>query len=240
MSNMTKEILRPYKDGIIEAVNKHLPTNQEDWMLLGFINPQNKIYTFGNDSKIIGRLFKVLAAKFLSEAASDLSYTLGESEKQTVYPDFYFIKPDGRKIAIDVKITYRRSDKAKYKFTSGSFTSFMRNGTKNIYGNYGDYDSHYILGIVYTRKSHPTTGTGHVDNIKEIIPAYNNVECFIQEKFKICGESKGGSGNTDNIGTISSNSLAPFVYGAGPFSFLGKNVFHDFGLTIPNIKTLKR
>ena len=72
------------------------------------------------------------------------------------------------------------------------------NGTKNINGKYSDYDAHYILGIVYTRESSPSTGTVSIDNLNTIVPAYKDVEFFIQEKYRICGESQ-GSGNTDNI-----------------------------------------
>ena len=227
--------MKQYTDQIISTINKHLPSDEKDWILLGFINQEKQIYTFGNDSKIIGRLFEVLVTNILETAAAELEYTLGESKVQTVYPDFYFIKPDGKKIAIDIKTTYRKSDGAKYRFTGGSYTSFMRNGTKNIYGNYSDYDKHYILGIVYTREADPTKGTVSVKNLCSIKPAYKNVEFFIQEKFRICGDSK-GSGNTDNIGTISSNKLDPFIYGAGPFSYLGKDIFHDYWTHYPKYK----
>lgn len=227
--------MEKYTDKIITTINKHLPTDEKDWILLGFVNQEKNIYTFGNDSKIIGRLFEVLVADVLKTVAIELKYTLGESEKQTVYPDFYFTRPDGKKIAIDVKTTYRKNKTAKYRFTGGSFTSFMRNGTKNIHGNYSDYIAHYILGIVYTREERPTTGSVNIDKLNTIKPAYKDVEFFVQEKFRICGESK-GSGNTDNIGTISSNKLEPFIYGAGPFSYLGKDVFHDYWTHYPKYK----
>ncbi|MDU0403410.1 Type-2 restriction enzyme EcoRV [Lactococcus lactis] len=55
-------------------------------------------------------------------------------------------------------------------------------------------------------------------DVETIIPAYKNIEVFVQEKFRICGDKK-GSGNTDNIGTIKANSIEPFVFGAGPFLF---------------------
>ncbi|PVX39787.1 restriction endonuclease EcoRV [Pasteurella langaaensis DSM 22999] len=227
--------MAPYTDIIIETIYKYLPSRQEDWILSGFISPDRNIYTFGNDSKIIGRLFEVLVTEPLANAAKQLGYVLGESEKQTVYPDFYFKKPNGKKIAIDVKTTYRRSNSTKFGFTGGSFTSFMRNGTKNIHGNYSDYDAHYILGIVYEREKHPTIGASNLENLDSIIPAYKNVKFFIQEKFRICGESK-GSGNTDNIGTISSSSLYPFIYGVGPFSYLGYEVFHEYWVNYPKYK----
>lgn len=227
--------MKKYTDKIITTINKHLPTNEDAWLLLGFVNKEKTIYTFGNDSKIIGRLFEVLVKDALEAAAADLNYTLREAEKQTVYPDFYFEKEGGKKIAIDIKTTYRKTETSKYRFTGGSFTSFMRNGTKNIHGEYSDYVAHYILGIVYTREEHPTTGTVNIDDLNTIIPAYKNVEFFVQEKFRICGDSK-GSGNTDNIGTISSNRLDPFIYGAGPFSYLGKDTFHDYWTHYPKYK----
>lgn len=219
--------MKPYTDKIIETISKYLPKEEKEWELVGFINKEKEIYTFGSDSKIIGRLFEVIAFDALNSAAKELGYTLHESEKQTVYPDFYFEKSNGRKIAIDIKTTYRRSLKAKFGFTGGSFTSFMRNGTKNIVGNYSDYDGHYILGVVYTRENKPTTGKVTLENLQKITPSYKEIEVFVQEKFRICGDKK-GSGNTDNIGTITANTIEPFIYGAGPFSILGEDVFHDY------------
>ncbi|NEW62262.1 restriction endonuclease [Granulicatella sp. zg-ZJ] len=230
--------MKPHTDNIIETIYKYLSTEQQDWILSGFIDPDKNIYTFGSDSKIIGRLFEVLVTKPLLNAARELGYELGESEKQTVYPDFYFKKPNGRKIAIDIKTTYKKSAQSKFGFTGGSFTSFMRNGTKNIYGHYNDYDAHYILGIVYEREESPTTGILSLEDLNSIRPAYKNIEFFIQEKFRICGETK-GSGNTDNIGTILSTTLSPFIFGAGPFNFLGEEVFHDYWTHFPKYKDSK-
>ncbi|HEL1266430.1 TPA: restriction endonuclease [Streptococcus equi subsp. zooepidemicus] len=217
---------------MITTITKYLPQDEKEWELVGFINKESEIYTFGNDSKIIGRLFEVIAYDALKKSAIELGCELRESEQQTVYPDFYFEKPNGRKIAIDIKTTYRRSEKAKFNFTGGSFTSFMRNGTKNIVGHYSDYDAHYILGVVYTREPNPTVGKVNFDNLGSIIPAYKDIEVFVQEKFRICGDKK-GSGNTDNIGTISAKTIEPFIYGAGPFSVLGEEVFHDYWVNHP-------
>ena len=221
-----------YTDKIIETITKYLPKNENEWELVGFINKKKEIYTFSNDSKILGRLFEIIVFETLSNSAIELGYRLYESNQQTVYPDFYFVKPNGRKIAIDVKTTYRRNKNTKFGFTGGSFTSFMRNGTKNIVGHYSDYDAHYILGVVYTREPHQTTGKVDFESLNSIIPCYNNIEAFIQEKYRICGDKK-GSGNTDNIGTITSTSIEPFIYGAGPFSILGQDIFHDYWINYP-------
>lgn len=224
--------MQPYTDIIISTITKFLPKGEAEWELVGFINKKKEIYAFGSDSKIIGRLFEVIAFDALEKSAKELGFLLHESDQQTVYPDFYFEKPDGRKIAIDIKTTYRRSKTAKYGFTGGSFTSFMRNGTKNIVGKYSDYDGHYILGVVYTRENEMSKGKISLKDVETIIPAYKNIEVFVQEKFRTCGDKK-GSGNTDNIGTIKANSIEPFVFGAGPFSFLGEDVFHDYWVNHP-------
>ena len=231
--------IRPYTDKIIKTIIKYLPNTKNEWKALGFINSNEDVYTFGNDSKILGRLFEVLVADTLLQAANELGYKLGVSEKQTIYPDFYFEKVDSkRRIAIDVKTTYRKYNKsglADFSFTAGSFTSFLRNGTKNIDGKYSDYDAHYILGIVYTRTDNATIGKINIDNLNSIIPAYKDPEYFVQEKFRICGEKK-GSGNTDNIGTIKSKDIKDFKDGLGPFSFLGKDAFELYWKNYPKYK----
>lgn len=227
--------LLTYTDSIIETITKYLPKNEQEWELVGFINREKEIYAFGNDSKIIGRLFEVIAVDALLKAAKELGYTLFESTEQTVYPDFYFLKPNGKKVAVDIKTTYRKTPTAKYGFTGGSFTSYMRNGTKNIVGKYSDYDGHYILGVVYTREKEPSLGKTAIEDLDTIVPAYKDIEVFVQEKYRICGDKK-GSGNTDNIGTIKANTIKPFIYGAGPFAFLGKDIFHDYWIHHPKYK----
>lgn len=233
------EKMTPHNDIIIETINKYLPKNEYEWELVGFINKDKEIFAFGNDSKIIGRLFEVVATDALINAGKELGYKLGETAEQTVYPDFYFIKPNGKRIAIDIKTTYRKFNRngevSKFGFTGGSFTSFMRNGTKNIDGHYNDYDGHYIIGVLYSREDEPTIGKTTLDNLENIIPAYKHPEVFIQEKYRICGDKK-GSGNTDNIGTIKSNTIEPFVFGAGPFAFMGAESFHHYWTNHPRYR----
>lgn len=231
--------MEKHTDIIIETINKYLPKKEDEWELVGFINKDKEIYAFGNDSKIIGRLFEVIATDSLLKASKELGYELKETVQQTVYPDFYFVKPNGRRIAIDVKTTYRKFNRngevKKFGFTGGSFTSFMRNGTKNIDGHYDDYDGHYIIGVLYSREENPTIGKVTLNELDSITPAYKHPEVFIQEKYRICGDKK-GSGNTDNIGTIKSNTIEPFVHGAGPFNFMGEEAFHDYWTNHPRYR----
>ena len=71
--------MTPYTDKIIDTIAKYLPKNENEWELVGFINKKKEIYTFGSDSKIIGRLFEVIAFEALQRSANELGYTLHES-----------------------------------------------------------------------------------------------------------------------------------------------------------------
>ena len=133
----SKSLLTKHEDEIITSLLNLLPQDPEDWQLIGIVNKDKDVFTFGNDSKIVGRAFEVVATPYIRRLAKELGYAFYESNTQTVYPDFVLKKHDGRLIAIDVKSTYRdftkRGETKSFNFTLGSFTSFLRNGTKNIY-----------------------------------------------------------------------------------------------------------
>ena len=68
-------------------------------------------------------------------------------------------------------------------YTLGSYTSFIRNGTKNIRYPYAQYSQHWVLGFVYTRsigvasKSH--SGAAPISSLS---CPYKDVNYFIQEE----------------------------------------------------------
>lgn len=231
MRSMTLN-LTPYTDSIIETFREILPANPEEWQLLGVVNKDKDVYTFGNDSKIIGRAFEIVATPYIKKLAEKLGYTFHESKSQTVYPDFYLEKPDGRRIAIDVKSTYRRSETSNFSFTLGSFTSYLRNGTKNIDGHYSDYESHYVLGFVYSRTKDFETKRVTIEELDTLSSPYEKVEIVFMEKYRIGGDKK-GSGNTDNISTISANHPNAFNNGYSPFAFLGNHVYEHYWRNYP-------
>ena len=80
---------------------------------------------------------------------------------------------------------------------------------------------------MYTRREGAIGDICTLDKRKSITPPYQDVEWFVQEKFKIGGESP-GSGNTANIGSIRATSLEPFARGQGPFATLGEDVFCEY------------
>lgn len=193
----------------------------------GMLDAQNKIHTFGTDSKIIGRIFEMFTQPVLKEIADENNYILKTPESQTVYPDFILMKSEDSKdkIAIDVKTTYIDKDTSSLKFTLGSFASYMRNNTKNIEYLYTDYAKHYVIGFIYKRNGNAQESLifDYKDRQKIEFPFYD-VKYFIQEKYKIAGD-KPGSGNTENIGSISSSNFIDFELGRGPFAELGQDVF---------------
>lgn len=193
----------------------------------GMLDAQNRIHTFGTDSKIIGRIFEMFTQPVLQEIANENGYILKTPESQTVYPDFILMKDEQskEKIAIDVKTTYIDKDTSSLKFTLGSFGSYMRNNTKNIEYSYTDYAKHYVIGFIYKRNGNAQESLifDYKDRQKIECP-FCDVKYFIQEKYKIAGD-KPGSGSTENIGSISSCNFIDFELGRGPFAELGQDVY---------------
>lgn len=54
-----------------------------------------------------------------------------------------------------------------------------------------------------------------------------DIEYFVQEKYRIASD-RPGSGNTTNIGSIEASSVGEFAKGEGPFAHLGESVFLDY------------
>lgn len=112
----------------------------------------------------------------------------------------------------------------------------MRNGTKNIAYSYDQYAAHYVIGFVYDRGDEAQASMPYdLEHIAEAPEPYGNVDFFIQEKYRISGFGT-GSGNTENIGTISSSNIDDFKLGRGPFSEMGNDVFELYWRNYPRYK----
>lgn len=232
---------------LINIFNKKIQEKDIDWEVKGLAS-KSGIYTLGSDSKLLGRIFELIITGVINEIANENGLKVVIAESQTVYPDFTLMRgeDDTQKIAIDIKTTYRRYYKKQptnprpFGFTLGSFASFLRNNTKNIQYPYSTYRNHYIIGFVYDRNENATEGKfyeGH--SLEQIEPPYYNINLFIQEKYKIAGE-KPGSGNTENIGSITSSNINDFIQGNGPFSKLGEEVFEDYWRNYPKYRAAEK
>lgn len=216
-----------------------------DWEAKGLVLNNNDVVTLGSDSKLIGRIFELICTPILYEIAQENNYKLLISKSQTVYPDFTFLKSenDNKKIAVDIKTTYRKYNKngsiAKFSYTLGSYASFMRNNTKNIHFPYDTYSKHYIIGFLYDRVDKAIEGQiFNRRNINLITNPYTNIDFFVQEKYKIAGD-KPGSGNTENIGSYKVNNINILKEGKGPFSILGEETFNEYWRNYPKYREKK-
>lgn len=227
---------------IIQAFYDKVEERQVDWIAKGFIFRDLTVYTINHDTKLLGRIFEMLTEPLLREIADEHGYTLETPEQQNYYPDF-ILTPKGEhshRIAVDIKTTYRtyraNGSVTPYKFTLGSYASFLRNGTKNIAYSYDEYDAHYVIGFVYDRGSEAQASRPYnLAHLADAPEPYENVEYFIQEKYKISGFGT-GSGNTENIGTISSSDIEDFRQGRGPFAEMGNDVFEVYWRNYPRYK----
>lgn len=203
-----------------------------DWCAVGFLGANDLVYQFGTDTKVISTVFEAQAAPIIYQISQDHGYSV-EGAPQTIYPDFT-LTPRGekcRRIAIDIKTTYRsingRGEVQKFRYTLGSYTSFLRNGTKNILHPYREYESHWVIGFLYTRKEGVPAKVYKRDAAPNLAAPYCDVEYFVQEKHKIAGTTP-GSGNTANIGSFPTSNIDDLREGRGPFSAHGKEVCDDY------------
>lgn len=207
--------------------------------LVGFLTKDDTIYPLTTDTKVLSTVFELIARPIIYEIAKKYNYKVFEPEQQNYYPDFTYINPsDDTKIAIDIKSTYRdfkRNGSWSAKFTLGSYASFMRNETKNIAFPYSHYIKHYIIGFIYTREETSEFHMFQIDNRHKITCPIKDVEYFCQEKYKIADYTT-GSGNTENIGSITATSINEFRDGKGPFAKLGEDVFHDYWVNFPRYR----
>ena len=203
------------------------------WEIKGLLSCNKDVFVFGSDTKVLSTIFELLCKPIVLSIAKGHGYQVEEAP-QTVYPDFTLSKDkeDKAKIAVDVKTTYRKflTDKsvAPFNFTLGSYTSFIRNDTKNILYPYSHYKEHWIIGVIYTRNLPPDISLIYkLDNFDKIPCPYKDVDFFVQEKYKIAG-LKPGSGNTTNIGSIKTPDIENFRNGRGPFAEKGERAFLDY------------
>jgi Restriction endonuclease EcoRV len=148
-------------------------------------------------------------------------------------PCFCDVPHSVRRIAIDIKTTYRsftpQGAVKPFRYTLGSYTSFLRSptATKNIKYPYMEYSDHWVVGFLYTRREGVPAKVYHRPDPRQLACPYHDVAYFVQEKYKIVGESP-GSGNTTNIGSLQSSNIEDFRQGGGPFAAHGKAICDDY------------
>ncbi len=186
----------------------------------GIVDRLGRVYPLGSDTKVLSTIFEIIARRSVISYAHLNRLSVYEPTKQNYYPDFTLAvdRNDQRKIAIDVKTTYKDHPDERFSYTLGGYTSFLRNPTKNILFPYDEYHQHWVIGFVYRRVALTDDDANIIystGDVADIPVPFTDVEVFVQEKWRIAGD-KAGSGNTTNIGSIR-GELVDFEQGNGVF-----------------------
>jgi hypothetical protein len=205
-----------------------LATDAGDWVVKGFIDVYQNIYTISIDTKVVSKIIELMLFPILARFAAEHNYRMVLSEYQNHYPDITFIAPDDTKIALDLKSTYRLDATTANGFTLGAFTGYFRQrkSTKNTTFPCEQYAAHFVLGVIYSRNE--AIDERHVytlNDLQSIVSVVKDFTFLMHEKWRI-GIDRPGSGNTKNIGSV--RNVQALVDGTGPFAQYGPQVFDDY------------
>ncbi|GAB3976000.1 hypothetical protein GCM10028806_34820 [Spirosoma terrae] len=227
---MNKEQILVALQKEVKEYNNIVATEKGDWIVKGFIDIHQKIYTISVDTKVVSKVLELLLIPAFENFAQKNNLLLELPPQQNFYPDITLISKDsGEKFAIDIKSTFKDSDNRIKSMTLGAFTGYFRNreSTKNTLYPYGSYSGHFVLGVIYSQNKvnlneKTVYSINELDKIESVI---RDFYFFVQPKYKIASASP-GSGNTKNIG--STNNISALINGQGVFSELGEDIYNDY------------
>lgn len=226
---INKEEFRNELLGYFDEFKDVITTENNEWVVKGFIDVYKNIYTISLDTKVISKIIELMLFPSVLEFASEHNYKVLPAEHQNHYPDITFITENNEKIAVDLKSTYFKNKNSVNGFTLGSFTGYFRNrySNKNILFPYNEYSAHYVLGVIYRRTDDEVDECKKytIDDLKSIASVANDFTFLLQEKWKL-GTDKPGSGNTKNIGSV--KKVDELINGKGPFAKRGENIFDKY------------
>jgi len=209
---------------------KAVATNEGEWIIKGFIDVYQCIYTISVDTKIVSKVLELLLFPMFVEFGKTHGLQIELCPQQNFYPDLTFIHaPTGKKFAVDIKSTYRTSANEVNGMTLGAFTGYFRNrdSNKNTLYPYGQYAGHFVLGVIYSKCDDVADERKQfaLEDLSKIPSVIKDFKFFAQPKYRIAS-SRPGSGNTKNIG--SAVKIDQLVNGTGPFAALGEAVYDDY------------
>jgi hypothetical protein len=209
---------------------KAVATNEGEWIIKGFIDVYQRIYTISVDTKIVSKVLELLLFPMFVEFGKKHGLKVELCPQQNFYPDLTFIhEGSGRKFAVDIKSTYRISPTEVNGMTLGAFTGYFRNreSSKNTKYPYGEYAGHFVLGVIYSKCDDVADERKQFSlaDLSKIPSVIKDFQFFAQPKFCIAS-SRPGSGNTKNIG--SATSVEQLIAGTGSFADLGEQVYDDY------------
>lgn len=229
-SGMTSEQFLRHLQSHAESFAAAVATNEGDWIIKGFIDVYQRIYTISVDTKIVSKVLELLLFPMFVEFGKQHGLEIELSLHQNFYPDLTFVdRKTGNKFAVDIKSTYRVDDANVNGMTLGAFTGYFRNrkSQKNTLYPYGEYQGHFVLGVIYSKPANAIDERKQYElkDIKKIPSVIKDFQFFAQPKYRIAA-SRPGSGNTKNIGSVA--RIDQLLNGAGVFAKLGEEVYDDY------------
>ena len=205
-------------------------TENGDWIIRGFIDIYQRVYTLSVDTKVVSKVLELLLYPAFVRFAETHNFDIQLAPQQNFYPDLTFVsRTDGTKFAVDIKSTYRLSETRVSGMTLGAFTGYFRNrdSNKNTLYPYSHYAGHYILGVIYSQAPDAIDERQQytVDDLERIPSVIRSFQFFAQPKYRIASTAP-GSGNTKNIGSVT--TLNDLVHGTGPFAVFGEEIYDDY------------
>jgi hypothetical protein len=205
-------------------------TNEGEWIIKGFIDVYQRVYSISVDTKIVSKVLELLLFPMFVEFAKKHGLEIKLCQHQNFYPDLSFTHTaSGNRFAVDIKSTYRESETKVNGMTLGAFTGYFRNrdSNKNTLYPYSQYAAHFVLGVIYTKCDDVADERKQfsLDDLAKIPSVIKDFTFFAQPKFRIA-TARPGSGNTKNIG--SADKIDTLINGTGPFASLGEEVYDDY------------
>ena len=246
----------------VESLCDYVQADDGQWTVKGFIDIYKNIYTISSDTKIISKILEIHLFPRILQFAQDNGYSIVLAEHQNWYPDLSFVKKDNpaTKFAVDLKTTYRDPDYPGHVngFTLGSHGAYFKDraSTKNIQFSYDQYSGHFCLGIIYSRTDGKDLDETEVirvkeledgdaprryrvtavDNLRSIASVVRDFQFFVCEKWRLASDRQ-GSGNTANIGSIT--SIEDILAGNGVFASLGEHCFDEYWMNYGSTTMMK-
>jgi len=214
----------------VSTIGQAVADTHGDWIVKGFIDIYRKIYTVSVDTKVISKVLELLLFPELEQFADEYQLSIQLAPQQNFYPDLTLTSgASGVRFALDVKSTYRVNADTTSGMTLGAFTGYFRNrqSSKNTLYPYATYAGHFVLGVIYSKNAaiDDERQTYTLEQLASIPAVIRDFTFFAQPKYAIASD-RPGSGNTKNIGSVT--SINALVHGQGPFAQLGEEVYDDY------------
>lgn len=229
---MTSDQFHKHLQAHAASFAKAVATNEGEWIIKGFIDVYQRVYSISVDTKIVSKVLELLLFPMFVEFAKKHALQYELCNEQNHYPDLTFTHTaSGNRFAVDIKSTYRVSptNVKKGGMTLGAFTGYFRNrdSNKNTLYPYNQYTAHFVLGVIYSKCEDVADERKQfsIDDLAKIPSVIKDFTFFAQPKFRIATAGT-GSGNTKNIG--SADKIDTLLNGTGPFASLGEEVYDDY------------